>query len=104
MKTTQMPKPGDIVVITDKYSSFGGKRFMVCNASLLCKKDEDKLNRIWAVPENISDGNIPMWFCNGSYEIVDTNIKPAICQDCKGTGKIVLFTSTIKCACIDSTK
>jgi hypothetical protein len=96
-----IPKSGDRIVITNK-NSFA-ENFMDFGKIYIVEKVTefyDKYIRVFS--QNIPSINHVGWIRHESYETIkQTKIQTLeFCEDCRGTGKIMLFTSVVKCKCV----
>lgn len=89
---------GDIIVITNKaLGGIYGKEYVVISLRVNGVGVNAKRN----TPEGGS-----AWFRHSSYEVVARDDQPYFihgsrqCSDCNGAGKIQLFTSVVRCACV----
>jgi hypothetical protein len=81
---------GDTIRITTRTLSLCGEKLIVTYSSqrgVMAQHPEGSYN--------------PWSFLHSHYEVVESGDKGSceLCHDCNGTGKIQLFTSTIKCSC-----
>ena len=93
----QIPKVGDTIIVTDErlVKEFG-KRCIVMDFPHEAA-ESTKLSYIW-----VDSKNGTFWLERGRYEIVESSPPTSSlssCLDCRGTGKITLLTSTVKCKC-----
>ncbi len=99
---TEIAKPGDIVLVTNKnYEFLVGCEFIVVESNKkLPYKIKDKSEIVWINRKYDIDG-LTAWLRHGDYEIVKrATLTPLVsCPDCNDTGTIELFTSTVKCGC-----
>ena len=90
-------KPGDRIIVTNsRLTTIFGCEFTIIESRWCPGALGDISECIWVQ----DDTQRPtFWLRHDSYETVgqSQNDSSVSCSDCMGTGKIVLFTSTIKC-------
>lgn len=91
LEDTDVPEVGDTIIIT---SERGEPRF---HKTFVVVGIDGEL--IGVAHTNLASPFV--WLGSGDYQILKRNQKaPAqTCLDCNGTGKIQLFTSTVRCKC-----
>lgn len=92
--SNKIAKVGDTIRVTNKSLGLYGEEFVVSQS----------LPTEVQVPKYI-DSNERWCFLHSSYKVIkggdETSSDLDLCPDCNGTGKIELFTSTIKCSCVE---
>ncbi len=91
-------KPGDKIIVTDLNLPNRFKQEFVVIESLLCPRALNDISEcIWVKSKEAP--YVAFWLRHSNYEIVkQPKVESSVsCQDCGGTGKVVLFTSTVKC-------
>lgn len=91
---------GDKVIVTNpKLADIFEHCFTVIE-SPCCPSALDNIPEcIWVKSDDIN--YVTFWLAHSSYEIVKQTKSESsvLCQDCGGTGKVVLFTSIVTCRC-----
>lgn len=90
---------GDTIIVTDPSieDSFGG-RYTVIESDVCPIGVSDISECVWCMDKG---NTYQMWLKHRSYEVLKRiGNSSAVCPDCKGTGKIELFTSTVACKCL----
>lgn len=94
-------KPGDIIEYIGPVSSFRDMRYLVVEFPGLPFK-YNNTSYTWGIEEDEKIRGGTVFFRSPEdYIIIDSNSSPSpiSCQDCHGTGEIMLLTSTVKCRC-----
>ena len=94
---TKKARLGDKIIVTNPdFQSTFGHEFIVVESPWCPSVLNDISEYIW-----VTDSILTFWLRHDSYEIIkQPKVEPLVsCQDCGGTGKIVLFTSTVTCRC-----
>ncbi len=90
--------PGDMIVFIDTsyIKSYGETEVEVVPCPADHKDNYITKDRVWVY----LDGQL-CWLYDNAYEVVATQTTPnAKCKDCRGTGRIKLFTSDVDCDCM----
>ncbi len=107
-RCNQTPKaqPGNRIAVTNpELQSIFGHEFTVLK--LPNSSNETDPFFIWVTRDGTNDN--PFWLKHSSYQIIGHSVRGpskkdllVSCQDCNDTGKIILFTSTVKCEKCDA--
>jgi len=107
-----IPKPGDTIIITNSTLPSYQKQLVVATppGKFHSWTSEEINSKIWVQIQNDPLlGDYKGWFYPNSCKIVMPTdgrrpvkshiVSSEVCPDCKGTGKIQLFTSVVDCDC-----
>jgi len=99
MENKAKAKVGDTIVVTNKeYWHVHDKECIVVDCDTCPIMADDISEIVWATVNKKNHGGA-FWVYHDDYKITQraNPVHSASCPDCKGTGEIELFTSTVKC-------